>query len=68
MLAERVPEAVQLAADGFDVVLGGLATVLKPQTSLSLVAVDDIGRAAAAAIAEPDRFHGGVGNDRADLV
>ncbi|MEU8408313.1 NmrA/HSCARG family protein [Micromonospora sp. NPDC048842] len=39
-------------------VAGGLATVLKPQTSLSLVAVDDIGRATAAAIAEPDRFHG----------
>ncbi|MET7668238.1 NmrA family NAD(P)-binding protein [Micromonospora luteifusca] len=38
-------------------VAGGLATVLKPQTSLSLVAVDDIGSAAAAAIAEPDRFH-----------
>ncbi|WP_030490990.1 NmrA/HSCARG family protein [Micromonospora chokoriensis] len=39
-------------------VAGGLATVLKPQTSLSLVAVDDIGTVAAAAIAEPDRFHG----------
>ncbi|WCN84299.1 NmrA family NAD(P)-binding protein [Micromonospora sp. LH3U1] len=39
-------------------VAGGLATVLKPQTSLSLVAVDDIGRVAAAAIAEPDRFNG----------
>ncbi|MFF0153456.1 NmrA family NAD(P)-binding protein [Micromonospora sp. NPDC005203] len=39
-------------------VAGGLATVIKPQTSLSLVATDDIGRAAAAAIAEPDRFHG----------
>ena len=38
-------------------VAGGLATVLKPQTWLSLVAVDDIGRAAAAAIADPDRFH-----------
>jgi len=37
---------------------GGLATVLKPQTRLSLVAVDDIGSAAAAAIAEPDRFNG----------
>ncbi|RZT79685.1 uncharacterized protein YbjT (DUF2867 family) [Micromonospora violae] len=37
-------------------VAGGLATVLKPQTSLSLVAVDDIGTVAAAAIAEPDRF------------
>ncbi|WP_326559599.1 NmrA family NAD(P)-binding protein [Micromonospora sp. NBC_01796] len=36
---------------------GGLATVLKPQTRLSLVAVRDIGRAAAAAIAEPERFN-----------
>ncbi|MEO3859624.1 NmrA family NAD(P)-binding protein [Acrocarpospora sp. B8E8] len=36
---------------------GGLATVLKPQTRLSLVAVEDIGKAAAAAIAEPDRFN-----------
>ncbi|GAA1011840.1 hypothetical protein Aple_013400 [Acrocarpospora pleiomorpha] len=37
---------------------GGLATVLKPQTHLSLVAVDDIGTAAAAAIATPLRFDG----------
>ncbi|WP_214104719.1 NmrA/HSCARG family protein [Acrocarpospora catenulata] len=37
---------------------GGLATVLKPQTRLSLVAVDDIGRTAAAAIAAPQRFDG----------
>ncbi|TKK86525.1 NAD-dependent epimerase/dehydratase family protein [Herbidospora galbida] len=37
---------------------GGLATVLKPQTMMSLVAVDDVGRAAAAAIADPRRFHG----------
>lgn len=36
---------------------GGLVTVLKPQTRLPLVAADDIGRAAAAAIAQPDRFH-----------
>ena len=36
---------------------GGLVTVLKPETRLSLVAVDDIGRAAAAAIAAPDRLH-----------
>jgi len=35
---------------------GGLVTVLRPQTRLSLVAVDDIGEAAAAAIAAPDRF------------
>ncbi|WP_430501670.1 NmrA/HSCARG family protein [Micromonospora trifolii] len=39
-------------------VTNGLATVIKPQTSLALVATDDIGHAAAAAIAEPDRFHG----------
>ncbi|MGC5033341.1 NmrA/HSCARG family protein [Micromonospora sp. DT229] len=36
---------------------GGLVTVLRPETRLSLVAVDDIGRAAAAAIAAPERFH-----------
>ncbi|MFJ4105659.1 NmrA family NAD(P)-binding protein [Amycolatopsis japonica] len=37
---------------------GGLVSVIKPSTSLSLAAVDDIGTAAAAAIAEPDRFSG----------
>ncbi|OZM81826.1 NmrA/HSCARG family protein [Pseudonocardia sp. MH-G8] len=37
---------------------GGLVSVLKPDTRLSLVAVDDIGAAAAAAIAEPERFDG----------
>lgn len=36
---------------------GGLVSVLRPGTRLSLVAVTDIGRAAAAAVAEPDRFH-----------
>ncbi|MEO3766400.1 NmrA family NAD(P)-binding protein [Streptomyces sp. B8F3] len=35
---------------------GGLVSVLNPGTRLSLVAVDDIGRAAAAAIAAPERF------------
>ncbi|MER6013844.1 NmrA family NAD(P)-binding protein [Streptomyces bluensis] len=35
---------------------GGLVSVLKPGTHLSLVAVDDIGRAAAAAVAAPERF------------
>lgn len=35
---------------------GGLVSVLHPDTRLSLIAVDDIGRAAAAAIAEPERF------------
>lgn len=37
-------------------IAGGLVSVVKPRTRLSLVAVDDIGRAAAAAIADPDRF------------
>ncbi|ALG11946.1 NmrA family NAD(P)-binding protein [Kibdelosporangium phytohabitans] len=37
---------------------GGLVSVVKPDTRLSVVAVEDIGTAAAAAIAEPDRFHG----------
>ncbi|MER7079617.1 Uncharacterized conserved protein YbjT, contains NAD(P)-binding and DUF2867 domains [Saccharopolyspora kobensis] len=35
---------------------GGLVSVVKPGTRLSLVATDDIGAAAAAAIAEPERF------------
>ncbi|PRY44666.1 NmrA/HSCARG family protein [Umezawaea tangerina] len=37
---------------------GGLVSVLKPGTRLSLAAVEDIGRAAAAAIADPVRFDG----------
>ncbi|WP_333770142.1 NmrA family NAD(P)-binding protein [Streptomyces sp. IBSBF 2435] len=37
---------------------GGLVSVVKPGTRLSLVAVDDIGAAAAAAIAAPERFDG----------
>ncbi|XKK39310.1 NmrA family NAD(P)-binding protein [Nocardiopsis sp. ARC36] len=37
---------------------GGLVSVLKPGTPVSLVAVDDIGGAAAAAVAAPERFHG----------
>jgi uncharacterized protein YbjT (DUF2867 family) len=36
---------------------GGLITVLNPETRLSLVAVHDIGTAAAAAITNPDKFH-----------
>jgi uncharacterized protein YbjT (DUF2867 family) len=36
---------------------GGLVSVLKPDTRLSLVAVQDIGAAAAAAFASPERFH-----------
>ncbi|MFE0413865.1 NmrA/HSCARG family protein [Streptomyces tendae] len=35
---------------------GGLVSLLKPSTRLSLVAVDDIGATAAAAVAEPERF------------
>jgi len=37
---------------------GGLVSVLNPETRLSLVAVDDIGRTAAAAIVSPERFDG----------
>jgi uncharacterized protein YbjT (DUF2867 family) len=39
-------------------VAGGLVTVIRPETRISLVAVDDIGVAAAAVIAEPRRFDG----------
>ncbi|MGZ0153655.1 NmrA/HSCARG family protein [Kribbella sp. WER1] len=35
---------------------GGLVSVVKPTTRLSLVAVNDVGAAAAAAIADPERF------------
>ncbi|MFI5934686.1 NmrA family NAD(P)-binding protein [Actinoplanes sp. NPDC051494] len=48
-----LPAAAYLLPRGVE---GGLATVLKPQTRLSLVAVQDIGAAAAAAIADPERF------------
>lgn len=37
-------------------IAGGLVSVLKPETRLSLVAVEDIGRAAAAALTDPERF------------
>ncbi|WP_067668208.1 NmrA family NAD(P)-binding protein [Nocardia miyunensis] len=37
---------------------GGLVGVIAPETRLSLVAVDDIGRAAAAALTAPERFDG----------
>ncbi|MGW8378886.1 NmrA family NAD(P)-binding protein [Streptomyces sp. ODS28] len=37
---------------------GGLVSVLKPETRLSVVAVDDIGAAAAAAFTTPERFDG----------
>lgn len=36
---------------------GGLVSVVKPDTRVSLIAVEDIGRAAAAAITAPERFH-----------
>ncbi|WP_182262850.1 NmrA/HSCARG family protein [Rhodococcus sp. UFZ-B548] len=38
-------------------VAGGLVSLLKPGTPVALVAVDDIGKAAAAAVGEPERFH-----------
>ncbi|WP_227999652.1 NmrA family NAD(P)-binding protein [Nocardia australiensis] len=37
---------------------GGLVTLLRPEIPLPVVAVDDIGRAATAAIAAPQRFDG----------
>jgi uncharacterized protein YbjT (DUF2867 family) len=37
---------------------GGLVSLLKPGTHLSLVTASDVGTAAAAAIADPARFHG----------
>ncbi|MEU6767751.1 NmrA/HSCARG family protein [Streptomyces sp. NPDC046853] len=36
---------------------GGLATVVKPDTELALVAGEDIGAAVARAVDDPDRFH-----------
>ncbi|MBQ0825919.1 NmrA/HSCARG family protein [Streptomyces tagetis] len=36
---------------------GGLVTVVKPDTHLALVAAQDLGRAAAAAHLEPEKFH-----------
>lgn len=45
----------QLAPNGPE---GGLATVVRPETTLALVACEDIGAAAAHAVREPDRFHG----------
>jgi uncharacterized protein YbjT (DUF2867 family) len=49
-----LPSAAFLFPRGVE---GGLVTLLKPHTQLSLVAVRDIGSAAAAAIAQPERFH-----------
>ncbi|MDT7805559.1 MAG: hypothetical protein QOI78_8992 [Actinomycetota bacterium] len=37
---------------------GGIVTIIKPETELALIAVDDIGAAAAAAFADPARFDG----------
>ncbi|MET7424290.1 NmrA family NAD(P)-binding protein [Dactylosporangium sp. NPDC005555] len=48
-----LPSAAYLFPRGVE---GGLVTVLRPWTRLSLVAVDDIGTAAAAAVAAPGRF------------
>ena len=36
---------------------GGLVSLLKPATRLSLIAVEDIGKTAAAAVTMPERFH-----------
>ncbi|GAB3256842.1 NmrA/HSCARG family protein [Kineosporia babensis] len=48
-----LPEAAYLLPRGLE---GGIVTVLKPHTHLSLVAVPDIGAVAAAAFTDPDRF------------
>ncbi|MQY18062.1 NmrA family NAD(P)-binding protein [Nocardia macrotermitis] len=50
-----LPSAAYLFPRGVE---GGLVSVIKPETRLSLVAVDDIGRAAAAAFLAPERFDG----------
>ncbi|OLT10083.1 NmrA family protein [Actinomadura sp. CNU-125] len=50
-----LPSMAFLFPRGLD---GGLVSVLNPETRLSLAAVDDIGGAAAAAVAEPERFDG----------
>ncbi|MET9224433.1 NmrA family NAD(P)-binding protein [Lentzea sp. NPDC003310] len=48
-----LPSSAFLFPRGLD---GGLVSMLKPDTRLSLVAVRDIGAAVAAAVAEPERF------------
>ncbi|MFC5952796.1 NmrA family NAD(P)-binding protein, partial [Pseudonocardia lutea] len=48
-----LPEMAFLFPRGIE---GGLVSVVKPRTRLALVAVQDIGSAAAAAIAAPERF------------
>ncbi|MEU7576667.1 NmrA/HSCARG family protein [Streptomyces sp. NPDC041068] len=50
-----LPSAGVLFPHGIE---GGLVSVLKPWTRLTLVAVDDIGSAAAAAVVAPERFDG----------
>ncbi|MGA6162674.1 NmrA/HSCARG family protein [Amycolatopsis magusensis] len=50
-----LPSMAFLFPRGID---GGLVSVIKPATRLSLVAVEDIGKAAAAAITTPERFDG----------
>ncbi|SNY46814.1 NmrA/HSCARG family protein [Paractinoplanes atraurantiacus] len=49
-----LPSAAYLLPRGLE---GGIVTTLRPSTRLSLVAVDDIGAAVAAAVADPARFH-----------
>ncbi|MGD6741189.1 NmrA family NAD(P)-binding protein [Streptomyces sp. BH106] len=49
-----LPSMAYLFPNGID---GGLITLIKADTRLSLTAVADIGTAAAAAFADPDRFH-----------
>ncbi|WP_328631004.1 NmrA/HSCARG family protein [Streptomyces sp. NBC_00356] len=49
-----LPSMAYLFPNGIE---GGLITLIKPDTRLSLTAVADIGTAAAAALADPDRFH-----------
>ncbi|MFJ6699380.1 NmrA family NAD(P)-binding protein [Streptomyces sp. NPDC091272] len=53
-MSNFLPSAAYLFPRGVE---GGLVSVLKPHTLLSLVAVDDIGRAASAAFGDPERFH-----------
>lgn len=48
-----LPSTAFLFPRGID---GGIVSVLKPDTRLSLIATEDIGRAAAAAIADPEKF------------
>ncbi|MZD08577.1 NmrA family NAD(P)-binding protein [Streptomyces sp. SID5785] len=49
-----LPSMAYLFPRGID---GGLITLIKPDTRLSLTAVADIGTAASAAFGDPDRFH-----------